>query len=101
MTVQKAIEALQENAEYFSYDVPPKIFEQRVQDSANALMFSSSEEDYQRRTNEAWSELVLEEGDSLEAATLLLDWIADKAQARENWVEVQEALRDPNQSLTD
>src|SRR6266566_2361058 len=69
MTVEEAIRALQENAECFSYDVPPKIFEQRVEDTAIALMFSRSSEDYQHRTNEAWSKLMQEEDDPLEAAS--------------------------------
>jgi hypothetical protein len=81
MTVEESIRALQEKAEYFSYDVPPKIFEQSVEDTASTLMFSRAEEDYQRRTNEEWSE---EEDDPLEAAKLVLDWIDDRAQALTN-----------------
>ena len=80
MTVEKAIEALQENAEYFSYDVPSTIFEQSVEDTMRALM-SGGAEDHQQRTNEEWSKLVEEEGDPLEAVKLILDWINDKAQA--------------------
>jgi hypothetical protein len=86
MTVEEAIKALQENAECFSYDVPPKIFEQSAEDTASILMFSRTQgdrtqEDYQRRTNEEWSELVQEESDPLHVAKLLLDWINDRAQA--------------------
>lgn len=81
MSVEEAIKALQENAEYLSYDVPTKIFEQSVDDTASALMSSRGEEDYQRRTNEEWSDLIGEEIDPLEAAKLLLDWIDDRAQA--------------------
>jgi hypothetical protein len=54
-----------------------------VEDTAIALMFSRSSEDYQHRTNEEWSKLLQEEDDPLEAAKLVLDWIDDKAQAGE------------------
>jgi hypothetical protein len=84
MTVEEAIRALRENAEYLSYDVPPRIFEQSVNDTASALMCSCAEENYQRRTNEEWSELIKEEDDPLEAAKLVLDWIDDRAQALTN-----------------
>jgi hypothetical protein len=41
MTVQKAIEALRENAEYLSYDVPTRISEQSSEDTiANTALRS-------------------------------------------------------------
>lgn len=95
MTVQKAIEALQENDENFSYDVPTKIFEQSTDETMRALAFAGAEEEYQQRSNEEWAELIRKENDPLEAAKLVLDWINNKAFAWEKWKSREEELNAP------
>ncbi|HEY6154715.1 MAG TPA: hypothetical protein VIW07_13325 [Candidatus Udaeobacter sp.] len=100
MTVQSAIKALQENAEHQSYDVPTKIFEQSLEATANALMFTRYEDDCcQYRSNQEWTDLIFKENDPLEAAKLVPDWLNDKAQAWEKLEsDEEEAPVSPNRA---
>ena len=99
MTVQKALEALKENADQLQ-EVPSRILDQDDQDSLRALM-STYGEDEQQRSNQEWLRLIQAEDDPLEAAKLVLDWLEDKAQGSNRQANVAAAASDPYQSLTD
>lgn len=98
MTVQKALEALRENAE--ELNAPPSFLNENPSEAVRALMKSEMVQ-FQERTNEEWLRLIGEENNSKEAAKLILDWAADKTQASTEKSGTEEAASDPYQSLTE
>lgn len=96
MTVEQAIQALKDNDDKIADLLPAILFEQTPEETASALRSSRVEkhryvaaqswvepnqENYQNRSNEEWEQLVAEEDDPLEAASLVWEWIQDKTQA--------------------
>jgi hypothetical protein len=83
MTVLKALEALKDNVDKL-HEVPFPLLEQENADSLRLLLRNRhGEEEVQNRSNDEWVDLIRQENDPLEAAKLVLDWVADKAQAWE------------------
>jgi hypothetical protein len=93
------LEALKENAEELQ-EVPSGLLEQSQPEVIKGLMSDAGEE-YQERSNQEWLSLVQQEQDPLEASKLILDWVNDKAQAKNEMSETSDAASDPHQSLTE
>ena len=99
MNVAQAILALRENGDQLENTVP---------DMIPAFLFASpipalgqffrqqGVDDLQYRSNQEWEDLISKEDDPLEAAKMLLDWLADKNQAaqREAGYEEEKGLPD-------
>ena len=82
MTTLQALHALKENAEDLQYDIPTFFFLDSDEVLLDYLLDPEREEEGQRRDNEEWQELIKEETDPIEAAALLMDWMADRRRAR-------------------
>lgn len=80
MNVPQALEALIENQEQLD---PPAILCRQSPGESLAALMQAEHEEMQARTNQEWRELISEESDPMQAARLILEWISDKAQARE------------------
>ncbi len=82
MNVVQAIQALREHSDQLQDPLPEALFRREIPALVESLRDMEVEE-LQHRSTQEWEDLLAEESDPLEAAKLVLDWIADKAQARQ------------------
>jgi hypothetical protein len=88
VNIIEAIHCLRENEEKLPDEIPAWLFSD-VRKVVKELRRQDWEE-LQQRSNQGWEDLISEESDPLEAAKLLLDWLADQTRALEKHRGYQE-----------
>ncbi len=97
MNVAQSIQALRENEENLPDPLPLNLLTWAIPRVVAMLRDPEPEvEELQNRSNQEWEDLLKEESEPREAGLLLLEWLKDKAQAREKLAgyEEEEGLPD-------